>query len=673
MKKWTVKQPDENAAKKLAQEAGISLFAAKLLINRGIFTRDEADEFFNAEELSPPEEITDMEKAVNVITAAMENGDKITVYGDYDCDGVTATVILFGYLQAMGAEADWYIPSRDEGYGLNKAAIDKIAESGTKLIITVDNGISAIEEAEYIKEKGMTLVITDHHQVPEQIPDAAAVIDPHRDDDFSTCKELAGCGVALKLVMALEGDSDTVLEEWGDLAAVGTVGDIVPLTGENRILVRRGLESLPVTENMGLRALLRQCGVHEEDRLSAVSLAFSVCPRINAAGRFAHPKEAAELLLSENEKMIPVMAERLTMLNMQRQQEEKRILDEIMQMTENDPLLLKRRVLIVCGKGWSHGVIGIIASRLLNGFGKPVLVITQEGEFSRGSARSVEGFSLFKMLTCLSDQLVKFGGHTKAAGFTLLTENIEEFSAAVQEYAMMNSPQMPADVFEAEMTANAEDMTVENIDSLRWFEPFGEANPNPVLMLPDCLIKSVRPLKEGKYLAFTVEFQNREFKVLNFSSTYNSFGFKAGDRAELLVTPYVNEYKNVKSVEFRLVDVRPAGFKQDRYFAAQHAYEQLCLEEKISPALASRVIPDRNVLMTVYDAFKTSPSIKRAADVTAAKGINYCMFRVAADAMESVGLLKIHELKGTAELLPAKGKTELENCPYLIRLRQRLK
>ncbi len=673
MKKWTVKQPDENAAKKLAQEAGITLFAAKLLINRGIFTRDEADEFFNAEELSPPEEITDMEKAVNVITAAMENGDKITVYGDYDCDGVTATVILFGYLQAMGAEADWYIPSRDEGYGLNKAAIDKIAESGTKLIITVDNGISAIEEAKYIKEKGMTLVITDHHQVPEQIPDAAAVIDPHRDDDFSTCKELAGCGVALKLVMALEGDSDTVLEEWGDLAAVGTVGDIVPLTGENRILVRRGLESLPVTENMGLRALLRQCGVHEEDRLSAVSLAFSVCPRINAAGRFAHPKEAAELLLSENEKMIPVMAERLTMLNMQRQQEEKRILDEIMQMSENDPLLLKRRALIVCGKGWSHGVIGIIASRLLNGFGKPVLVITQEGEFSRGSARSVEGFSLFKMLTCLSDQLVKFGGHTKAAGFTLLTENIEEFSAAVQEYAMMNSPQMPADVFEAEMTANAEDMTVENIDSLRWFEPFGEANPNPVLMLPDCLIKSVRPLKEGKYLAFTVEFQNREFKVLNFSSTYNSFGFKAGDRAELLVTPYVNEYKNVKSVEFRLVDVRPAGFKQDRYFAAQHAYEQLCLEEKISPALASRVIPDRNVLMTVYDAFKTSPSIKRAADVTAAKGINYCMFRVAADAMESVGLLKIHELKGTAELLPAKGKTELENCPYLIRLRQRLK
>lgn len=673
MKKWTVKQPDENAAKKLAQEAGISLFAAKLLINRGIFTRDEADEFFNAEELSPPEEITDMEKAVNVITAAMENGDKIIVYGDYDCDGVTATVILFGYLQAMGAEADWYIPGRDEGYGLNKAAIDRIAESGTKLIITVDNGISAIEEAKYIKEKGMTLVITDHHQVPEQIPDAAAVIDPHRDDDFSTCKELAGCGVALKLVMALEGDSDTVLEEWGDLAAVGTVGDIVPLTGENRILVRRGLESLPVTENMGLRALLRQCGVHEEDRLSAISLAFSVCPRINAAGRFAHPKEAAELLLSENEKMIPVMAERLTMLNMQRQQEEKKILEEIVQMAESDPLLLKRRVLIVCGKGWSHGVIGIIASRMLNRFGKPVLIITDEGEFSRGSARSVEGFSLFKMLTTLSDQLVKFGGHTKAAGFTLRTENIEEFSAAVQEYALINNPEMPADVFEAEMTANAEELTVENIDSLRWFEPFGEANPSPVLMLPDCLIKSVRPLKEGKYVSFTVLFQNREFKAVDFKTTYSAFGFKAGDRAELLVSPEVNEYNGTTSVELRVTDIRPAGFKQDRYFAAQSAYEQLCLGERISPSLASRVIPDRNVLMTVYDAFKTSPSVKRAADIAAAKGINYCMFRVAADAMASVGLLKLHECTGMAELLPAKGKTELENCPYLISLKQRLK
>lgn len=672
MKKWIINQPDKAAAEKLAREAGISVFAAKLLVNRGIFTRDEAEEFFYAEELTPPEELTDMEKAAEVISRAIENNDKITVYGDYDCDGITATVILYGYLEAIGANADWYIPGRDEGYGLNKNAIDKLAADGTKLIITVDNGISAIDEAEYIREKGMTLVITDHHQVPEELPDAAAVVDPHRSDDYSSCKELAGCGVALKLVMALEGDCESVMEQWGDLVAVGTVGDIVPLTGENRILVRRGLESLPFTENRGLHALLRQCGIQEEDTVSAVSLAFSVCPRINAAGRFAHPKEAAELLLSENETMIPVMAERLTMLNAERQQEEKKILEEIRLMAESDPLLLKRRVIIVRGKGWSHGVIGIIASRLLNKFGKPVIVITDEGEVSRGSARSVEGFSLFRMLTALSEHLVKFGGHTKAAGFSVLTENAEEFAEAVWKYAEKNNPEMPADVYTAEMAVTVEELSLPHIESLQYFEPFGEANPNPVLMLPDCTVKSVRPLKDGKYLSFTVDFQHREFKVLDFSSTYKDFGYKAGDKAELLVTAFVNEYGGEKSVNLRLTDIRPAGFSQDRYFAAKNAYERLCLKEPIPASLAKRVIPDRAVQMTVYDIVKLNPSISSAAGTALEKGINYCMFRVVLDLFQSVGILKINEFDGTVLLLPVRGKADIENSPYLTELKQRL-
>ena len=321
MRKWTIKEQDAAETQKLARECGIAPFAAKLLLNRGIDSREAAEAFFSDGEITPPEEIADMGKAAQVINEAIENGDKITVYGDYDCDGVTATVILYGYLEAIGAEADWYIPSRDEGSGLNTAAIDKLAENGTRLIVTVDNGVSAAEEARYIKSKGMSLVITDHHQVPDTLPEAEAIVDPHRHDDLCSCKELAGCGVALKLVMALEGDIDSVVEQWGDLCAIGTVGDIVPLVGENRTLVKRGLDNMQLTENRGLHALIQKCGLGDKP-IAAASLAFGICPRINAAGRYGHPKEAAELFLCENETMIPTLAQRLCMLNDRRKQAE---------------------------------------------------------------------------------------------------------------------------------------------------------------------------------------------------------------------------------------------------------------------------------------------------------------------------------------------------------------
>ena len=671
MKKWNIKEQDTAAAEKLAKECGITTFAARLLLNRDITSREAAELFFGEGAITPPTDIADMEKAAEIISEAIQSGDKITVYGDYDCDGITATVILYGYLEAIGAEADWYIPDRDEGYGLNKTAIDKLAESGTKLIVTVDNGISAAEEADYIKSKGMTLVITDHHQVPDTLPDAAAIVDPHRKDDYSTCKELAGCGVALKLVMALEEDIDSVVEQWGDLCAIGTVGDIVPLVGENRTLVKRGLESLQLTENRGLHALLRQCGIDEEDEVSSITLAFSVCPRINAAGRFAHPKEAAELFLSENGKLIPVMAERLSQLNTQRKQAEEEILEEIAAMAESDPLLLKKRVIVVRGKGWSHGVIGIVASRMLNRYGKPVVIITEEGDTARGSARSVEGFSLYRMLTELSDCLIKFGGHTKAAGFSLEISDIDGFIQAIDSYAARNFPEMPADICTAEMKLTAADLTEENVESLAYFEPFGEANPAPMFLMEGCVIKSLRPLKDGKYLSFTVDFQGKEFRVLNFHSTYNAFGYKAGDRADLLVTAEINEYNDRRSISLKLTDIRFSGFDQNRYFAAQSAYERLCLGEDIPASLAKRILPDREVQKAVYDAVRTTSSIAAAAAIAYSNGINYCMFRVALDAFESAGLIKINLYEDSFTLLQS-GKVDLENCPYMTELRKRL-
>lgn len=671
MKKWNIKEQNPAQAERLARECGISTFAAKLLLNRGIISRDDAEVFFNDGEISPPDEITDMSKAAQVINEAIQNGDKITVYGDYDCDGITATVILYGYLEAIGAEADWYIPSRDEGYGLNNAAIDKLAANGTRLIVTVDNGISAVEEAKYIKSRGMSLVITDHHQVPEILPEAEAIVDPHRQDDYCSCKELAGCGVALKLVMALEGDIDSVVEQWGDMCAIGTVGDIVPLVGENRTLVKRGLENLQLTENMGLHALLRKSGISEDKEVTSTDLAFTVCPRINAAGRFGHPKEAAELFLCENETMIPVMAERLSLLNTQRKQAEERILGEIAEMVEKEPLLLKKRVIAISGRGWSHGVIGIVASRLLNRYGKPVIIITDEGGLARGSGRSVEGFSLFRMLTDLSGCLLKFGGHTKAAGFSLNSDRIEELIQAIDAYAAKNFPEMPPDVCTAEMRLTAADLTYANVESLSYFQPFGEANPEPLFLMEGCIISSVQSLKDGKYVSFSADLQGVRYKVVNFNSTYSAFGYKAADIVDLLVTAEINEYNGTRSISLRLADIRYSGFDQKRFFAAQNAYERLCLGESISPTLAKRVIPNREVQKAVYDAVKATASIAAAADIAYTKGINYCMFRVTLDAFENTGLIKINHSEGSFSLLQS-GKVDLDNCQYMTELRRKL-
>lgn len=671
MKKWTIRSQDPRQVKELSSSAGISAFAAKLLLNRSILTREQADEFFNNEEISNPFNMTDMDKAAELISSAIEEGEKITVYGDYDCDGVTATVILYGYLEAIGAEADWYIPSREEGYGLNADAIDKLAENGTRLIVTVDNGISAVEEAKRIYDRGMRLIITDHHQIPETLPMADAIINPHRDGGNSPYRELAGCGVALKLVMALEEDIDSVAENWLDLAAIGTVGDIVPLVGENRVIVKKGLENLSVTENGGLKALLMQCGISEDMEITSTTAAFTLCPRINAAGRFSHAKEAADLFLCDNPKMYRKMAENLSELNMKRQDEEKRILSEIDDSMRNNPDILKQRVLVISGKGWSHGVIGIVASKLLNRFGKPVLIITEEGDLSRGSGRSVNGFSLFKMLTEISEYTVKFGGHTKAAGFSLETSKIPDFTRAVYGYAKKYYTQMPLDSLVAEMTVTGAELTEENIQSLDYFSPFGEGNPLPLFHIQNAVIKSTRSLKDGKYIAITAAIDGIEYKVLNFHSTYADFPFSVGEKVDMLVNAEINEYNGKRSVTLRLADIRRSGFSQERYFAAQSAYERLCLGEDVTEVPPQRIVPDRDTQMKIYDIIKKNGRLSACSDLAQGMGFNYCLFRVTLDIFQSAGLIRIDEPGDRIERLSVSGKVDLENCGVLADLKRK--
>lgn len=663
MKKWQVKTAHKEIVDSLIKETGLNPFICRILAGRGILSRADAEVFFNSEELSDPFMLADMQKAVDTINEFIESGEKITVYGDYDCDGITSTYMLFNYLEAQGAEVDWYIPSRDEGYGLNNGAIDLLHKRGTRLIITVDNGISAIDEAEHIAELGMTLVITDHHQVPEALPKAAAVVNPHRKDDMSLYRKIAGCGVVLKLISAMEdGDSTMAMAEYSPFAAAGTVADIVPLTGENRLIVRQGLDALSYTENAGLRALIRKCGIDDDEEVTSTELAFMLCPRINAAGRYAHPKTAMELLLSETPSTASAKAEELSEMNSLRKQAEEEILREAEEQIKNNPELLNRRILIVCGEGWSHGIIGIASARLLHKYGKPNIVITIEGDTARGSARSFDGLSLYEMLDSCRELLTRFGGHTKAAGLTLETSKIEEFKSAVYAYCAEKEPAF--ETVTADMEISPSELTLENIELLDRLEPFGEENPSPLFLFKNCLIKSKKSLKDGKYVSFGFMFGGKEYRAVHFGSTFDAFVYEAGEYVDMIASAEINEFNGRASINMRVSDIRYSDFSQDKFFAARTAYEDYRCG-RVDKRLLCRMAPAMDELKKCYDILRKTHCLSKAAMLASKSGMNYCKFRVALDVFEEFGLVKTDITCDKAELVPNAPKADLSKSVIL--------
>lgn len=667
MKKWNVKKPDAALAERLRQETGLNPFICRILAGRGILSREEAEVFFNSETLSDPFLLADMSKAVEVISGAVENGERITVYGDYDCDGITSTYMLFSYLEALGAEADWYIPSRDEGYGLNLPAVELLHKKGTSLIITVDNGISAAAEAERIAALGMTLVVTDHHQPPEILPKAAAIVNPHRRDDTSPFRDLAGCGVVLKLIAAMEGDGETAMTEYAEFAALGTVADIVPLVGENRLIVRRGLSALPFSENLGLSALLRQCGIEPEEEVTSSELAYAVCPRINAAGRYAHPKTAMELFLADSPAAARAKAEELSGYNELRRQAEDAILAEAEAQLRADPDLLNRRLLILTGTGWSHGIIGIASARLLHKYGKPNIILTVEGETARGSARSFADLPLYPLLEHCREHLIRFGGHTKAAGLSLNAAAIGAFTKAAHAYAERFEPAI--ETVAADLEIAPEELTEENIALLDRLEPFGEENPAPLFCFRRCTVGAKKKLKDGKYVAFSFRFGDRELRAVDFHSSYDEFPFREGDVVDFIAAAEINEYNGRTSISIRVADIRSADFRQERYFAAKTAYEDSRFG-KADPKLLCRMAPEREEMRLCYDLLKgCGGSLSRAEAEAIRAGLNVCKFRVALDVFAEFSLAETDPVGGRYRLLPARGKADFTKSKVLARLK----
>lgn len=669
MKKWKINSPDREITDNLVRTTGLNPFICKILASRGITSRAEAELFFNSDELSDPYDILDMDKAVEAINEALENGEKIAVYGDYDCDGVTSTYMLFNYLESQGGEVCWYIPDRDEGYGLNKGAVDLLEKQGVSLIITVDNGISAVEEAEYIREKGIKLVITDHHQPPEILPTALAIVDPHREGDNSDFKYLAGCGVVLKLIMAMENDVESVMMQYADIAAIGTVGDIVSLTGENRIIVRNGLEYMKHSDNDGLIRLLKQCGIEEGDEINSTLLAFTVCPRINAAGRHSTPKTAMELFLSDNPSAASARAAELSEMNSLRQQSETRIIVEVDEQLRRNPDLLNKPILIVSGEGWSHGIIGIISSRLLHKYGKPNIVITKEGDIARGSGRSTDGLSLYKLLDNCKDLLIRFGGHTKAAGLTLSADNIEAFREAAYDYCEKEITEPVIETVYADGELLPSELTISNTELLENLEPFGEGNQSPVFLLKDCVIKSKKKLKEGKYISFTFTFGENEYRAIDFGRSYDAFPCSEGDRVDILAALEINDFNDKLSISVRVKDIRLSGFNETRFFAAKTAYENYRCK-KVDKKLIVRMIPTEEELKKVFDIIRISLSLSKAEFLADKLGINCCKFGIITDVFEEFALIEKDVPTDSVRILPTKAKADLSKSKILTALRE---
>ena len=565
-KVWRVRQGDLALQYIFRQELGISAVLAGLLVNRGIATVEEARSFLNGslDQLQDPFDMADMDKAVSRIRHSLASGEKVLVYGDYDADGTTATALLVKVLKSLGGQVGYYVPRRmEEGYGLHLDALRRAGREGYRLVITVDCGISSVEEVASNKdEKGPDLIITDHHEPSGELPGAVAVINPKRADCPYRFKELAGVGVALKLAQALIGDAGQGSGDWIqylDLACLGTVADIVPLTGENRIIVRYGLSALAATDSPGLKALMQVAGV-KPDSLGTREVGFALAPRLNAAGRIGDASLAVDLFLTDDPAQAAGLATLLNKGNQERQRIESLVLAEAMGMLDADPGIISGKVMVLASEGWHSGVVGIVASRLVERFSRPVLMIALEDGQGKGSGRSVPGLHLYDALNHCSDHLVRFGGHAQAVGFTITQDKVEGFRRAVNGYAGLFTEEgvfTPGIDLDAMVSLN--EINEGFIREIQMMAPFGHCNPGPVLACRGVNLVSCRKIgKNGGHLKMMVRDKDTFMDGIAFKMASCAGEIAASSEVDVAFFPSFNEWNGRRSIQLEVKDIRPS-------------------------------------------------------------------------------------------------------------------
>ncbi len=564
-KKWIVSSADKERASELAEICDVDPFLALIALSRGYETPEDLEMFLSEEPiLSSQYELPDIEKAAEVINEAIEKGSKIAVFGDYDCDGITSTVLFYSYLKKRNANVIYYLPDRfSDGYGMNSNAIDYLKGEGVELIITVDNGISAVDEVEYAKGLGIGTVVTDHHIPPEVLPDALAVVDPHLKNSACTFKEISGVLVAFKVVCAVENcEPEELLYEYADLLCIGLVADVMPLREENRCIVKEGVKAINNTKKMGLIALLNSAGIGR-GKVTAGNIAFGICPRLNAAGRMDSPLPAAELLLCDDFNRANELAALIEEQNRARQSMEQQVVSEACAQIEENGYQYEK-VIVASGENWHPGVLGIAAARITEKYGKPTILLNEDGDLASGSGRSINGFSLHDALKAVEDLLLKYGGHQLAAGLTLKKDDVAALRKAINEYADSLPPVIPT--LKLDCKLNISGVTLDLAEAISELEPFGAGNPSPIFGLYNLEITRITEICEGKHTKLLLARNGASIQVMCFSIPTSSFPFIVGDVIDVAVSVSVNEYSGNRNVSVKAVSVRKSGIDEDAFF-----------------------------------------------------------------------------------------------------------
>lgn len=669
---WKVSQLEAGAVNALVG-SGYAPLAAMVLASRGIGDDRQARAYLDCNApLLDPFLMTDMDKAAGRVGLAMSRGEKIAVFGDYDVDGITATCLLTDFLRRHGADVVSYIPGRlEEGYGLNPIAIHQLHAEGVKLIVTVDCGITAVSEAELCKQLGIDLVITDHHECKQTLPAAAAVVDPHRCDGGYPHKNLSGVGVAFKLASALCGSQETVLEEYADMVCLGTVADVMPLQGENRVFVARGLESLAHTKRPGIAALMAECGCAPET-VSASSIGFMLAPRINAAGRMGQIDLAVELFLTDDPDKAAEAARGLCELNRQRQAVESEIYRQAVSML---PMGKPPEAIVLADESWHQGVVGIVASRIAEEYACPTFLICLDGEHGKASSRSHGGFNLFASLSALSPLLESYGGHELAAGFTISRANIPEFRRQICALAAQYyTDDVPRTVLDVDCAVSPELLTLHNVDSLQMLEPCGNGCPKPVLMMKNLTIDRISMVGGGRHMRLRLCSGHTYLNAIYFSANPQTVSIQPGDLVDVAFTPQVNEFRGTRTVQMNVIDIRPSCNAECLPDAAPYRDMQ---RGNLTPGEAAALLPDRKMLALVWRYLDAANPVQESPMCLcrkivrwSGKPLNLGQMLTCLDIFRDVGLLTVQRQHKyvSIRLTPGEGKADLSRSQTMQRL-----
>lgn len=643
MKEWVFGHIDKAQAIELSKECEIDGFTSLLLCSKGICDPFLVDEFLSDEVLlQDPIVFKDIEKGASRINEAILNGEKIAVFGDYDCDGVTSTALLYSVLTQLGADCIWRVPSRDEGYGMSIKAVEELRLKDVKLIVTVDNGITAFDAIDRANKYGIDVVVTDHHLPAETLPNAYAIIDPKQADCPSEFKDYVGVGVAFMLCLVLcETDAEDLLYSYGDLVCLGTISDLMPLKSDNRCIVKQGLKCIKRGERLGLKKLVEASGI-SLPKLTSTNIAFTLAPRINASGRVFHPEKAIELLLCEEEDKASFLAEELCKANLSRREIESEILKEALEIISKDESMLNAPVIVVAGENWHHGVIGIVAAKLTNIFSRPAVVFSLDETYAVGSSRSYENASIFKILSEVSSLAESFGGHSSAAGITIKRENFEKVYEKIQQTANALFPVMPFDKLDISCKLNPKNISINNAYALSRLEPFGEGNQKPIFAIVEMKITNIIPLSGGKHLKLKLCRENditSTVEVMMFFTTEQEFCYKIGDVVDVAVTLEINVFNGVENLSIIAKEVRPSSLSQDYVLSDIRAYQNF----KFSGKKPENLTVNREEVAAVYKKIRAFKKLS-LDDVTLGfvfKTSNLLKLKIILDILSELDFIKL--------------------------------